>query len=98
MHSSTSTVAPITVPSLAEPTPKTPEAAARQFESLLVAQLLRSAREASEDGLDSNGDQNSEKATLHEIAEQQLGQILTRQGGLGLSQMVVQGLKQPASS
>jgi len=64
--------------------------AARQFESLLIAQLLRSMH--GEDGgwLGTGDDQAGEQAL--ELAEGQLAQAISEHGGLGLARTVAAGL------
>ncbi len=63
--------------------------AARQFEGVLIAQLLRSAREpACED---------EAGATMLEIGQEHLAQAIAAQGGLGLANLIVQGLTSPQS-
>jgi Rod binding domain-containing protein len=90
-----------TTPALASlaavvPKPSKIEDAAQQFESLLIAQMLRSARESGSGGLD--GDENdSESATMLDVADQQFATLLSHQGGLGLTNLVVQGLKKDQS-
>jgi Rod binding domain-containing protein len=64
--------------------------AARQFESLLIAQMVRSMREA-ECAL--SGGEDSANATAMEMAEQQFSQVLAANGGLGLASLVVKGLE-----
>jgi flagellar protein FlgJ len=64
--------------------------AAQQFEALLVAQLLRSARESSGGWL-GGGDSAGDCAT--EFAEQHLATVLSRAGGLGLASLIAAGLK-----
>lgn len=69
--------------------------AARQFESLMMAQLLKSMRESGEGGwLGTGDDQAGERAM--ELAEEQMAQALAQQGGLGLARLVVSGLKKEA--
>ena len=69
-------------------TPSKVQGAAQQFEALMIGQMLRSAREAAQDqGSDSSGE------TMMDLADQQLSQMLARNGGLGLAQMIVKGLK-----
>jgi Rod binding domain-containing protein len=71
--------------------PKKIASAASDFEALLLAQLLRSAREAASlDGTDSEAAKSSD--SIMEFAEQQFGGILAKAGGLGLSKLVVSGL------
>jgi len=64
--------------------------AAQQFESLLVAQILKTARSDSEGWLGTGDDQAGSSAM--EIAEEQLAQALSSRGGLGLSRMIEKGL------
>ena len=66
--------------------------AACQFESLLIAQLMKSVHESDKGWLgDSEDDQAGSTAT--QMAEEQFAQALARQGGLGLAHMVVSGLQ-----
>jgi Rod binding domain-containing protein len=65
--------------------------AARQFESLLIAQLLKSMRESGGGWLGTGDDQAGAQAM--ELAEEQMARALAQQGGLGLAQLVVAGLK-----
>lgn len=55
--------------------------AAQDFEALLIAQMLRSARE----------DEGS-SGTIMEYAEQQVAQMISASGGLGLATLVERGL------
>ena len=57
--------------------------AATDFEALLIAQLLRCARESGESG---------EADSVMEMAESQFASILAANGGLGLAEMVTKGL------
>jgi len=68
---------------------------ARQFESLLIAQMLKSARESSSSGF--GGDDHAGDSIV-DLAEQQLSSVLSSGGGLGLSRLVVQGLSKPAQA
>jgi Rod binding domain-containing protein len=63
------------------------EGAAKQFEALMIAQMLRTAREETEDG-------DSSSSTMLDMADQQFSQVLANNGGLGLAQLVVKGLNQ----
>jgi Rod binding domain-containing protein len=73
--------------------PKKAEDAARQFEGLMIAQMLREAREASK--LDSSDDQaSSETSTVMDMADQQFAQMLAQKGGIGLSHLAELGLQQ----
>jgi Rod binding domain-containing protein len=60
--------------------------AARQFEALLISQLLRDAREAHGD------DQDQTTSSIHEMAEQQLAAAMSSGGGLGLAKLITSGL------
>jgi Rod binding domain-containing protein len=77
---------------VAGPKPSKIEDAARQFESLLIGQMLRSARESGSGGLE-GGEADSESSTMLDVAEQQFSQLLAHHGGIGLTNLVVQGLK-----
>ncbi len=55
--------------------------AARQFEALLLTQILKSAR--------TGGDEDS----VNELADQQLALALAERGGLGLSELITKGLE-----
>ena len=85
MTDALSAVAPATVPA-ASPQTRV-EGAAKQFEALMIAQMLRTAREDTEDG-------NSSSSTMLDVADQQFSQVLANNGGLGLATLVVKGLSQ----
>lgn len=83
----------VTAGASAEPKPKSPAEAAKQFESLLIAQMLRTAREsAAANQEDSTGE------TMFDMAGQQFAKMLADNGGLGLAKMITAGLKTPAKS
>lgn len=68
------------------PAPETKvEGAAKQFEALMIAQMLRTARENTED-------RDSSQSTMMDVADQQFSQVLANNGGLGLAKLVVKGL------
>ena len=70
--------------------------AAAQFESLLIAQFMKSARASSTGWLSDGEDQTGSIAT--DLAEENFARTLAHQGGLGLARMVVSGLEaKPAS-
>ncbi len=69
--------------------------AARQFEALLLAQWMKSLREAGSGWLGTGGDAAGE--TAMELAEEQFAQALAQQGGLGLARMVTQALPRDES-
>jgi Rod binding domain-containing protein len=68
-------------------------AAAGQFESLLIAQMLKSMREEGSGWLDSGGDKTADAAIG--FGEEQLAAALSAAGGLGLAKIVQSGLKAP---
>jgi Rod binding domain-containing protein len=71
---------------------------ATDFEALLLAQMMKSAREASGGGLTSDGaDDSEENSTMIELGEQQFAQALASSGGLGIAKMVVTGLAKNAN-
>jgi len=73
----------------AQAKPKNAAEAAKQFEGLMIAQMLRSARESAKtEGDDSTGE------TMFDMAGQQFAQMLANKGGLGLAKMIAQGLKE----
>ncbi|HWB87394.1 MAG TPA: hypothetical protein VG675_24840 [Bryobacteraceae bacterium] len=65
--------------------------AAQQFEALLLGQMLRSERESGNGWLSNDDDSAADCAT--DFAEQQFATLLSKQGGLGLSNLIVQGLE-----
>ena len=62
------------------------EEAASEFEALLIGQMLRLARESFES-------KDQAGATMFDIADQQLAQMLAKNGGVGLAKLIVNGLK-----
>ena len=77
-------------------TPEKIEQAAKQFESLLIAQLMKSMHDPTSKGWLGEDDESSECAT--EMAEEQFAQALANGGGLGLSRMIVQGLSKASQA
>jgi len=67
---------------------------ARQFEALLIGQLMRGMRESAGGWLGSGEDQAG--ASMAEFAEQQMAQLLSANGGFGLASMIQKGLSKPA--
>ncbi len=65
---------------------------ASQFEALLVAQMLKNARESSVQGSEAeSGDQAG--TSLMEMAEESMAQALTSRGGLGIASMIMKQLR-----
>lgn len=83
------TVSPLTSATLDTATPASTkvEGAAKQFEALMIAQMLRTARENTED-------QDSSGSTMLDLADQQFSQVMANNGGLGLAKLVVKGINQ----
>lgn len=71
--------------------------AAKEFEALLIGQILKSARESGDGGW-MGTDTGDADSSVVELAEQQLASALSSQGGLGLGKLIQQGLKQPEKS
>lgn len=65
--------------------------AAKQFESLLIGQLLKSAREQGNGGWLNSGQDDSGLPQL-ELAESELAKSISAQGGLGVSDVVLKGI------
>jgi len=72
--------------------------AAKDFEAVLINQMLQSAREAGGGGLTGGGDEESQQnSALLELGEQQFAQALASSGGLGIAKMVIAGLTKHAN-
>lgn len=78
-----------TDPELLRARPKNLDEAARQFEALLIQQLLKSAR--GEQGW-FGAAEDAGSSTAAELAEEQFARALATRGGLGLSARIVAGL------
>ncbi len=75
-------------------TPEKIETAAKQFEALLIGQLMKSMHDPDSKGW--LGDEDEASQSAMEMAEEQFAQALSNGGGLGLARMVVQGLSRSA--
>ena len=64
-----------------------PEQAARDFEAMLIAQLLKIAREAGR--LDPKDDAATGSETYLELAEKHLAEALAAKGGLGFQKLLM---------
>lgn len=84
----TTPVSPLLTTGTGQPAPKTAQGAAKQFEALLIGQMLRGVREESAD----DDDDDNESATMFDVADQQFSQLLANNGGFGLSRMIASGL------
>jgi flagellar protein FlgJ len=67
--------------------------AARQFEALLIGQMLKSMRD-SEGGWLGTGDDEASSSAM-EYAQEMFAQSLSANGGLGMASLVMKGLKSP---
>lgn len=94
--SSVSRMATAQAPAFQRDDPKRVADAARQFESLMIGQLLKSMRESGEGGWLGTGDDQA-GAQAMELAEEQMAQALAQQGGFGLARLVVTGLKKESN-
>jgi peptidoglycan hydrolase FlgJ len=67
----------------------------KQFEALMVGQLLKTARESSGGGwLGNEDDQDDQTGSLvMEMAEQGFSQAIAARGGLGIAKMVTENLE-----
>jgi Rod binding domain-containing protein len=85
----------ITNPAISKPTSGKPDQvsqAATQFEALIIGQVLKAARESSDQGWLGTGDDKTSDMAM-EMAEQGLAQGLAAQGGLGIAKMVTAKLR-----
>jgi flagellar protein FlgJ len=75
-------------------TPEKISSVAKQFEALMIGQILKSAREASGGGwLGDESDKDDQTGSLvMELGEQGLSQALAAHGGLGIAKMVTANL------
>jgi flagellar protein FlgJ len=67
--------------------------AARQFEALLIGQMLKSMRD-SEGGWLGTGDDEASSSAM-EYAQEMFAQSLSANGGLSMASLVMKGLKPP---
>lgn len=72
--------------------PRQIQNAAKQFESLLISQMMKSMREAGSGGWMGGGEDKA-GSTAVEYAEEAFAQALASSGGLGLSRLIVKGLE-----
>ncbi len=66
--------------------------AAGQFEALLIGEMLKSVREASDDGWLGGGSDSSAESAFG-IAENQLAQTISQNGGFGLAKTIQRSLE-----
>ncbi len=65
--------------------------AAQEFEALLLAQLLRSARRATESW--GGGDPYAGRTVWREVLDEQLALVVARAGGIGLADQIELALR-----
>jgi Rod binding domain-containing protein len=70
-------------------------AAAKDFEALLIGQMLRSAREEGSGWLGTDDDDAG--STAYSLGEDQLAKAMAAGGGLGLSKIIAAGLASQAA-
>ena len=81
----------------AKDSPERIRQAAHDFEGLLLAQMLKSARESGGGSLSGDDDESEDaNSSLIELGEQQFARALSAGGGLGIAKMVVAGLTKHA--
>jgi Rod binding domain-containing protein len=78
-------------------TPEKIRKAATDFEALLIAQMLKSAREAGGGVTGDEDEEDETNSTVLELGEQQLAQVLANNGGLGIAKMVIAGMTNHAN-
>jgi Rod binding domain-containing protein len=66
--------------------------AASQFESLLIGEMLKSVREASDDGWLGGGSDSSAESAFG-VAETQFAQSISEHGGFGLAKTIERALE-----
>jgi Rod binding domain-containing protein len=69
--------------------------AAQQFESFMIAQMLKSMRENEESGLGTGGD--AAGASALSLGDEAFAKALGESGGFGLARMIESGLEQASS-
>jgi Rod binding domain-containing protein len=76
-------------------TPEKISGVAKQFEALMIGQMLKSAREGSGGGWFGNEDDQDDQtgSLVMEMAEQGFSQAMAARGGLGIAKMVTANLE-----
>ena len=70
--------------------------AAKQFEALMLGQILKASHESSDGGWLGTGDDQAGSLAV-EMAEQQFAQAMSAKGGLGIAKLVTAGLERGAA-
>jgi flagellar protein FlgJ len=68
--------------------PKKLQEAAKQFEALMIGQMMKTVRDSGEGSWLSEGDEAGEDSSMS-MAEEQFAQAMASNGGLGLAKMVM---------
>ncbi len=76
--------------------PNKVKGAAKQFEALLIGQMMKSMRE-SEGGWLGTGDDDSSNSAM-EYGQEIFAQSMAQSGGLGLADMIAKGLQKSSGS
>jgi Rod binding domain-containing protein len=76
------------------PSGKSSHEAAKDFESLLVGLVMKTARESMGGGGWLGGSEDDPGSAMGELAEQQLASLMSANGGFGLAGMIEKGLNQ----
>ena len=71
--------------------------AAQQFESLMIGEMLKSAREDSDEGWMGSGSDSSAESAMG-IAESQFAQAIATRGGFGLAKMIERSMSRVTQS
>jgi Rod binding domain-containing protein len=70
--------------------------AAKQFEALMLGQILKASHDSSDGGWLGTGDDQAGSLAV-EMAEQQFAQAMSTKGGLGIAKLVTGGLERGAA-
>jgi peptidoglycan hydrolase FlgJ len=76
--------------------PEKIKSAAKQFEALLIGQMMKSMHDADGGWLGTGGDDSSSSAM--EYGQEIFAQSMAQSGGLGLSKMIADGLQKQSGS
>ncbi len=80
----------------AQAKPKKIHEAAQQFESLMIGEMLKSARSSSSDGWLGSGESTGDDSAM-DMAESQLANALASSGGLGLASTIERVMNKASS-
>lgn len=83
-------------PNSTPPTPERIRQAAGEFEALMIEQMLKAARDNTSTSLDGENSPDANE-TMLDLANQQLAQLISKAGGLGLTRLIERGLQNQKS-